>query len=157
MVHGVGQKLFELKNKKRRAAHEYVICPFKKMQKSICTTVCRNPGCTHRSFSCSNHPAADEGFRQSAGSAPVRVHAGSESDRRHPGLIQAAECYHRSDEPSAQPPYLHAYRQAGHRLTECWLRSKAHRMQPVARCRWCGRYNKGQIPVLPILLRLSFS
>lgn len=101
MVHGVGQKLFELKNKKRRAAHEYVNCPFKKMQKSICRTVCRNPGCTHRSFSCSNHPAADEGFRQSAGSAPVRVHAGSESDRRHPGLLQDAECYHRSVEPSA--------------------------------------------------------
>lgn len=71
------------------------------MQKSICRTVCRNPGCTHRSFSCSNHPAADEGFHQSAGSAPVRVHAGSESDRRHPGLLQDAECYHRSVEPSA--------------------------------------------------------
>ena len=150
-------KTIHTENKKRRAVHEYVSCPFRKMQEFICRTVCRNPGCTHRSFSCSNHLAADEGFHQSAGSAPVRVHAGSESDRRHPGLLQDAECCHRSVEPSALPPYLRAYRQAGRRLTECRLHSKAHRMQPVARCQSCGRYNKGQIPVLPILLRLSFS
>ena len=90
-------KTIHTENKKRRAVHEYVSCPFRKMQEFICRTVCRNPGCTHRSFSCSNHLAADEGFHQSAGSAPVRVHAGSESDRRHPGLLQDAECCHLVD------------------------------------------------------------